>query len=83
VIAYPEPEVSIEPPYGEGAIVQGHAYRPDFISMTLANFLELQRGMQRITFQECKLFICTEPDALRQRIVLFSKFRGRAMLHES
>jgi hypothetical protein len=52
VVANPKPQVSIRPFDCESAIVQRDAGRPDFPTVALSQFLELQGMMLLVGFQE-------------------------------
>jgi hypothetical protein len=52
MVTNPKPKVSIWPSDCEGAIVQRDASRPDFLTLALSDFLELQGRMLLVGFEQ-------------------------------
>ena len=77
--ANPEPNI-IAPNFdSEGAIVEGDASRPDFLSVAFGQLLEMQGGVEGVLPQECELFIRSGADLRRQIWVVLPKVRMTAV----
>ena len=69
MFANPDPEKAIRALDRQCTVIQRYPGRPNFFSTTLSNFLESQRRMLGIQFQQCELLISTRLRLRRQRIV--------------
>jgi hypothetical protein len=62
VVANPEPQKTVGPFEREGAMAQRHSGGVNFLAVPVADFLELQLAMLRISFQQRKLLIGAAAD---------------------
>ncbi len=65
----PEPDILLSVFECQSAVLDGDAGRPDFLARASSDFLELERAVVRVVFEQGELFIGSAADVGRQRPV--------------
>jgi hypothetical protein len=77
----PKPHVIIREIDGQGAVFQCHARGLDFLTIAVAQFLEVEGRVLRVGFQQRELLISASAYLDRQRPIVVPEVRVRAMGH--
>jgi hypothetical protein len=82
VLANPEPQEFLGKLDSQGAILQRHARGPDFLTLPLAELLELKRRVPWVSLQQLELLVGAGADVGRKGVIIVPEIRVGAVDHD-